>query len=67
MHRELSNDEQNLPDIVDNASDRCVFKDEHYFMKRFKNHFGCTVKEHFKKSREYEYNVYKRKPKGEME
>ena len=134
MHRELSNDEQNLPDIVDNAKniiklnymnnefsikllademhitnthltrlfhsstgitpiaylnkvrlteasslihngitsirelcDRCGFKDEHYFMKRFKKQYGCTVKEHFKKSREYEYNVYKRKPKGEME
>ncbi len=128
IHRELPNDEQNLPDIVDNAKniiklnytnnefsiklladalhitnthltrlfhsstgitpiaylnrvrlteasslvqqgitsirelcDRCGFKDEHYFMKRFKKQFGCTVKKHFEKSREYEYNVYKRK------
>ncbi len=47
--------------------DRCGFKDEHYFMKRFKKHYGCTVKEYFKKSQEYEYNVYKRKTKNDIE
>lgn len=134
MHRELSNDEQSLPDIVDNAKniiklnytnnefsiklladalhitnthltrlfhsstgitpiaylnrvrlteassliqqgitsirelcDRCGFKDEHYFMKRFKKQYGCTVKEHFKRTQEYEYNVYKRNIKRDIE
>lgn len=47
--------------------DRCGFKDEHYFMKQFKKHYGCTVREHFKKSQEYEFNVYKRKTKRDAE
>ena len=47
--------------------DRCGFKDEHYFMKRFKKNYGCTVKEHFKKSQEYESNVYKRETKKDIE
>ncbi len=47
--------------------DRCGFSDEHYFMKRFKKQYGCTVREHFKKSQEYEYNVYKRETKKDTE
>ena len=47
--------------------DRCGFNDEHYFMKWFKKHCGCTVKEQFKKSQEYEYNVYKRKTKRDLQ
>lgn len=47
--------------------DRCGFNDEHYFMKWFKKHYGYTVKEHFKRTQEYEYNVYNRRTKREKE
>ncbi len=47
--------------------DRCGFKDEHYFMRRFKKHYGYTVKEHFKRTQEYTYNVYKRNIKKDTE
>ena len=47
--------------------DRCGFNDEHYFMKWFKKHYHCTVKEHFKRTQEYEYNVYKRNIKRDTE